>query len=250
MARTKAPPSGLLEREVALSTISETRSGVLLPCAVEIEVRDGKDCEGDPQLATFVVTDGPAVAEIESVRSRLLAGTALDQKVVLAKRVDTGALLGFANVRKHEPFSGTVPPWLAGLRSKPYIGVLARDDRYFKCRLADEETWLGVVLVRSVIELETAVDEAPATFWAVVQRGNGRSRRAFCDGNEFERHPRSHECGQDVLVRPDGLALPPPPSLDVYSPPPRPRRVQMHEVGRNDPCWCESGKKFKKCHGA
>jgi preprotein translocase subunit SecA len=22
-----------------------------------------------------------------------------------------------------------------------------------------------------------------------------------------------------------------------------------HEVGRNDPCWCGSGKKFKKCHG-
>ena len=23
-----------------------------------------------------------------------------------------------------------------------------------------------------------------------------------------------------------------------------------HEVGRNDPCWCGSGKKFKKCHGS
>ena len=22
------------------------------------------------------------------------------------------------------------------------------------------------------------------------------------------------------------------------------------KVGRNDPCWCGSGKKFKKCHGA
>ncbi len=22
-----------------------------------------------------------------------------------------------------------------------------------------------------------------------------------------------------------------------------------HEPGRNDPCWCGSGKKFKKCHG-
>ena len=30
-----------------------------------------------------------------------------------------------------------------------------------------------------------------------------------------------------------------------------PRRVADHEkVGRNDPCWCGSGKKFKKCHGA
>ena len=23
-----------------------------------------------------------------------------------------------------------------------------------------------------------------------------------------------------------------------------------HALGRNDPCWCGSGKKFKKCHGA
>jgi preprotein translocase subunit SecA len=22
------------------------------------------------------------------------------------------------------------------------------------------------------------------------------------------------------------------------------------EIGRNDPCWCGSGKKYKKCHGA
>ncbi|MFZ0090194.1 MAG: SEC-C metal-binding domain-containing protein, partial [Solirubrobacteraceae bacterium] len=29
------------------------------------------------------------------------------------------------------------------------------------------------------------------------------------------------------------------------------RRVDDSEqIGRNDPCWCGSGKKFKKCHGA
>jgi preprotein translocase subunit SecA len=29
------------------------------------------------------------------------------------------------------------------------------------------------------------------------------------------------------------------------------RRVDEHDqLGRNDPCWCGSGKKFKKCHGA
>ena len=25
---------------------------------------------------------------------------------------------------------------------------------------------------------------------------------------------------------------------------------EMQSVGRNDPCPCGSGKKFKKCHGA
>jgi preprotein translocase subunit SecA len=29
------------------------------------------------------------------------------------------------------------------------------------------------------------------------------------------------------------------------------RRLDEHEkLGRNDPCWCGSGKKYKKCHGA
>jgi preprotein translocase subunit SecA len=30
------------------------------------------------------------------------------------------------------------------------------------------------------------------------------------------------------------------------------RTVKREEpkIGRNDPCWCGSGKKFKKCHGA
>jgi hypothetical protein len=28
------------------------------------------------------------------------------------------------------------------------------------------------------------------------------------------------------------------------------RRTDDAEPGRNDPCWCGSGKKYKKCHGA
>ena len=29
------------------------------------------------------------------------------------------------------------------------------------------------------------------------------------------------------------------------------RRVdETEQIGRNDPCWCGSGKKYKKCHGA
>jgi preprotein translocase subunit SecA len=29
------------------------------------------------------------------------------------------------------------------------------------------------------------------------------------------------------------------------------RKVDEHDtLGRNDPCWCGSGKKYKKCHGA
>jgi preprotein translocase subunit SecA len=28
------------------------------------------------------------------------------------------------------------------------------------------------------------------------------------------------------------------------------RTSEEEQIGRNDPCWCGSGKKFKKCHGA
>jgi preprotein translocase subunit SecA len=32
---------------------------------------------------------------------------------------------------------------------------------------------------------------------------------------------------------------------------PQQRVVSEEEkIGRNDPCWCGSGKKYKKCHGA
>ena len=45
-------------------------------------------------------------------------------------------------------------------------------------------------------------------------------------------------------------STPPRPSVQP-SPVVEQRRVDEHEqIGRNDPCWCGSGKKFKKCHGA
>ncbi|HEY8370476.1 MAG TPA: SEC-C metal-binding domain-containing protein [Thermodesulfobacteriota bacterium] len=31
--------------------------------------------------------------------------------------------------------------------------------------------------------------------------------------------------------------------------PPAPARREVKKVGRNDPCPCGSGKKYKKCHG-
>jgi preprotein translocase subunit SecA len=40
----------------------------------------------------------------------------------------------------------------------------------------------------------------------------------------------------------EGAELPPPVEQRVLS--------DDEQIGRNDPCWCGSGKKFKKCHGA
>jgi preprotein translocase subunit SecA len=36
---------------------------------------------------------------------------------------------------------------------------------------------------------------------------------------------------------------------DGYAPQPA-RKSDLENIGRNDPCWCGSGKKYKKCHGA
>ncbi|HEV7805819.1 MAG TPA: preprotein translocase subunit SecA [Solirubrobacteraceae bacterium] len=39
---------------------------------------------------------------------------------------------------------------------------------------------------------------------------------------------------------------------ELEAPPPVQQRIlnEDQQVGRNDPCWCGSGKKFKKCHGS
>jgi preprotein translocase subunit SecA len=49
-------------------------------------------------------------------------------------------------------------------------------------------------------------------------------------------------------VAPEGY---PAPVAEEVAPVVQQRRVEAAEqIGRNDPCWCGSGKKFKKCHGA
>jgi uncharacterized protein YchJ len=37
---------------------------------------------------------------------------------------------------------------------------------------------------------------------------------------------------------------------DHHHEPMTPYRREEPKVGRNDPCFCGSGKKYKKCHGA
>jgi preprotein translocase subunit SecA len=66
--------------------------------------------------------------------------------------------------------------------------------------------------------------------------------------------------GRDAIAAAAGTAIPPGMSeaADLAAdevagsvPVVETRRLDEHEkIGRNDPCWCGSGKKFKKCHGA
>jgi preprotein translocase subunit SecA len=49
-----------------------------------------------------------------------------------------------------------------------------------------------------------------------------------------------------------GAALAEPPSEDpsTFEPVAQRQLTEEQQLGRNDPCWCGSGKKFKRCHGA
>jgi len=45
-------------------------------------------------------------------------------------------------------------------------------------------------------------------------------------------------------------ATEPPPEAQAPQPVQQRRVDETEQIGRNDPCWCGSGKKYKKCHGA
>ncbi len=54
--------------------------------------------------------------------------------------------------------------------------------------------------------------------------------------------------GAGAAVGPDGFPVA---AEEDVAPVVEQRRVDAEEqIGRNDPCWCGSGKKYKKCHGA
>lgn len=56
---------------------------------------------------------------------------------------------------------------------------------------------------------------------------------------------------QDPAIAAVAEAEPGPEPVQVMMPPVEQRILAPEErIGRNDPCWCGSGVKYKKCHGA
>ncbi|MGH2835586.1 MAG: SEC-C metal-binding domain-containing protein, partial [Solirubrobacteraceae bacterium] len=56
--------------------------------------------------------------------------------------------------------------------------------------------------------------------------------------------------GAAVAAGPDGPPAAVPQAAPAEPAPVQQRHADANEPGRNDPCWCGSGKKYKKCHGA
>jgi preprotein translocase subunit SecA len=75
----------------------------------------------------------------------------------------------------------------------------------------------------------------------VPQQARGGARALQYSGGTMDDQPSAYGDAEDGYGV-DGEAAPVPFEQ---------RRVDEHEqLGRNDPCWCGSGKKYKKCHGA
>jgi hypothetical protein len=53
---------------------------------------------------------------------------------------------------------------------------------------------------------------------------------------------RGKASGSNWGILPAGITGVPGPAGNVFNAPVTPK------LGRNDPCWCGSGKKYKKCH--
>ena len=71
------------------------------------------------------------------------------------------------------------------------------------------------------------------------------------NGQEGVNGPVSYE--HELLAGADAIAAATAGEAAAVAAPSRPQQRQVSErdkVGRNDPCWCGSGKKYKKCHGA
>jgi len=71
--------------------------------------------------------------------------------------------------------------------------------------------------------------------------GQGVSVLEYSGGTEADQPSVYGEAGVAAGDEPQGVAAAPVAQRKLDA---------SEQLGRNDPCWCGSGKKFKKCHGA
>ena len=112
------------------------------------------------------------------------------------------------------------------IAENPYIHLLVRDDRYRKRTLLDEQTLLGSVALRAVLEvIERDEPNAPHQY-AFVDPENSDAQQAFKRSRFEPRDPKvppDRERSRDLLFVRDSGELPPapegyPPVLPSYRP--------------------------------
>jgi hypothetical protein len=198
-------------------------------------------CCGDP--STY-----EAVQEVQRTAQRLYTGTTEMTQTPVIVEDASGQLIGYCSVHRR-PRSGYPDGLPRHWIAERYIVAFGRDTKYHKRPLRDGTTYVGEILVRAgldMIALETEDKPMPSVS-ALVKPENVDSHRIF-SGFDFQYFPMtSTGLSQDLRWRDAGIPLPPPLDISVYVPPKR--APPAEKVGRNDPCTCESGKKYKKCCG-
>jgi hypothetical protein len=241
--------------QIALKQPTQRR---LIDCPVHIALFNERTARGLGWLSDFHCHRGAktrealrGVYEVEKVLDNLFAGRDVPTELVVACD-DQDAPISLAAVR----MDGDTK-----LTREPYIEAIARHDHFRRAVLRDRSTSAGGAAMRGVLDM-LALHYGPANLPSVTARllaGNVGSRYIFTQAN-FAELPRAIP-GADQIIYQRPSRIPLPPSLDpsVYVPPTRPsvRRFvprqtvrDSSELGRNNPCWCGSGKKLKKCHGA
>ena len=232
--------------------LTQRRERRVIDCPVRIELLNERTARGLDWLVDFPCRRGAktpqerrAVHEVHVVLDAVFAGKDHPTEVVVAyDDQDTPVSLAVVRMDGDEK-----------LTREPYIETIARHDRFHRAVLRDRSTSAGGAAMRGVLDM-LALHYGQANLPSVTARvlgGNGRSRSIFTQA-DFAALPRSIPSAdvQIVYQRPSRTLLPPSLDPSVYVPPCRLTRpsIRVPPDGRNAPCWCGSGKKFKKCHGA
>ena len=131
------------------------------------------------------------------------------------------------------------------LREGVHLRAMAQKDPLVEYRAEGHVMFeeLGRLIREEVVLMLFHVELAPAD----VEQLQPAEQRASAMQYEHET-----AAGADVIAAAGGGAAATALAAPPLSAPPRQQQVvnEHRDIGRNDPCWCGSGKKFKKCHGA
>jgi preprotein translocase subunit SecA len=141
------------------------------------------------------------------------------------------------------------------LREGVHLRAMAQKDPLVEYRGEGHAMFeeLGRVIHEEVVHL---------LFHAQLEPGDVELERAQGDGNGRRSYQHEQLAGADAIAAAGLSALDPAaaatatvagslgPSGSVATMPQQRVVSEEQKLGRNDPCWCGSGKKFKKCHGA
>ncbi len=109
--------------------------------------------------------------------------------------------------------------------------------------------------VRVIFHVEVNIEPAQAEqMFEEEQRGRSGGSVQYSGAAGEERPSAMNEARAGVVTAPGDPAAPPEEAPSGNGGggvnPATVVKTDVEKIGRNDPCWCGSGKKYKKCHGA